>query len=203
MMSASTYPVRLAAALCVWAVVAVGCGQTSADRESRISTEQAAIQGYSSKISEAIRYQSAFTDDWRQVNEIKDLKAYSDGMRARVIPALERYVAALKMMPTNSTKLTEIHSGVAQAYEDAVGGFNVFLEDLNDDNVEERYRSLLKAMETVAHAEKTYRRHLGSYYAANRVVLGQGAIKAPANAPSTKAPANAPAAPAPEAPQTP
>jgi hypothetical protein len=189
MTPASTHLIRLTVTLSMLAMFAGGCSQTSADREDRISSEQAAIRGYSSKIPEAIRYQSAFTDDWRQVNEIKDLKAYSDGMRARVVPALERYVAALKMMPTNSPKLTDIHEEVAGAYETAVGGFNVFLDGLNDDNVEERYRDLLKAMETVAHAEKTYRRHLGSYYAANRVVLND--------------PAQPPPNPAPEAPQTP
>lgn len=176
-----------------------GCGQTGADREKRISNEQAVIQSYSSKIPEALRYQTAFGDEWRRVNEIKDLKAYAEGMRSRVIPALEKYVAALSMMPTNSAKLSEIHGQVTQAYEAAVAGFSVFLEELSDENVEERYRILLKAMETVAHAEKTYRRHLGTYYAANRVLLDapKASPVAPGDLtpPATKPPAEAPPTP--------
>jgi hypothetical protein len=164
-------PAQLISVFVLLALSLGGCGQTGADREKRISSEQAAIEGYSSKIPEAIRYQTAFADEWRRVNEIKDLKAYAEGMRSRVIPALEKYVAALSMMPTNSPKLTEIHSKVTQAYTGAVVGFSVFLEELSDENVEERYGVLLKTMETVAHAEKTYRRHLGTYYAANRVLL--------------------------------
>ncbi|MGB0590862.1 MAG: hypothetical protein ACPGU1_14370 [Myxococcota bacterium] len=192
-------PARIIAIFALLSLTLGGCGQTGADREKRISGEQAAIQGYSSKIPEAIRYQTAFADEWRRVNEIKDLKAYAEGMRSRVIPALEKYVAALRMMPTNSPKLTEIHSKVTQAYEGAVAGFSVFLEELSDENVEERYRVLLKAMETVAHAEKTYRRHLGTYYAANRVLLD--APKASAVAPGNPTP---PAAkPATEAPPSP
>ncbi len=187
------FPTRLILALVFLAPSMWGCGQTGADREKRISTEQAAIQGYSAKIPEAVRYQNAFAEEWRRVNEIKDLKAYSEGMRSRVIPALEKYVAALRMMPTNSTKLADIHSKVTTAYEGAVAGFSVFLEELNDENVEERYRTLLKAMENVAHAEKTYRRHLGTYYAANRVTLD--APKANAVAPAkAQAPQPAPQA---------
>ncbi len=178
-----------------------GCGQTGAEREQRISTEQAAIQSYSSKIPEAIRYQTAFAEEWRRVNEINDLKAYSDAMRSRVIPALEKYVAALRMMPASTDKLGEIHSKVTKAYEGAVAGFSVFLDGLTDENVEERYRALLKAMETVAHAEKTYRRHLGTYYAANRVILNEPQAAPTPTAPPTAA---APAAnPAPEAPKAP
>jgi len=192
-------PARIIAIFALLSLTLGGCGQTGADREKRISGEQAAIQGYSSKIPEAIRYQTAFADEWRRVNEIKDLKAYAEGMRSRVIPALEKYVAALRMMPTNSPKLTEIHSKVTQAYEGAVAGFSVFLEELSDENVEERYRVLLKAMETVAHAEKTYRRHLGTYYAANRVLLD--APKASAIAPGN--PTTPAAKPATEAPPSP
>ncbi len=195
MTPSSARPILVFAAL---TLLMGGCGQTGADREKRISGEQVAIQSYSSKIPEAIRYQTSFADEWRRVNEIKDLKAYGDGMRSRVIPALEKYVAALRMMPTNSEKLGEIHSKVTQAYERAVAGFSVFLDGLTDENVEERYRVLLKAMETVAHAEKTYRRHLGTYYAANRVVLNEPkpAAAAPeSGAPTDKAP--------PETPQTP
>ena len=188
-------PTRLILALSLSAMLSSACGPTGADREKRISTEQAAIQGYSSKIPEAIRYQNDFADEWRRVNEIKDLKAYSEGMRSRVIPALEKYVAALKMMPTNSPKLGEIHGKVTAAYEGAVAGFSTFLEDLNDENVEERYRALLKTMETVAHAEKTYRRHLGTYYAANRVTLD--APKASPVAPAGEKPPAPQAAPAP------
>ena len=43
-------------------------------------------------------------------------------MRSRVI-SVRKYVAALKMMPTNSPKLSEIH-GKAAAYEGAVAGFS-------------------------------------------------------------------------------
>jgi hypothetical protein len=198
MTPASTPTYRLIALFTALMTLVGGCGHTSAEREERISTEQAAIQGYSDKIPEAIRYQSAFTDQWRQVNEIKDLKAYGDGLQAHVVPALEKYVAALHMMPTNSKALSEIHSGVTKAYEGAVTGFTLFLNDLNDENVESRYRELLKAMETVAHAEKTYRRHLGSYYAANRVELNapKAVPAAPSTAPNTPpAPTEAPQAP--------
>ena len=180
-------PYRLIALLAALMLFGSACGKTSADREKRISAEQAAIQGYSAKVPEAIRYQSAFADEWRQVNEIKDLKAYSEAMKARVVPALEKYVAALRMMPTNSDELGKIHSKVTATYEGAVKGFNAFLEGLDDSNVEERYRALLKEMETVAHAEKTYRRHLETYYAANRVTLDDPPA-APAPTEKPKAP---------------
>jgi len=50
-------------------------------------------------------------------------------------------------------------------------------------------------METVAHAEKTYRRHLGTYYASNRVTLD-----APKASPVTPAAATPPEPKAPPAP---
>jgi hypothetical protein len=180
-------------ALTALLVLGSACGNTNADREKRIAVERTAIEGYSAKIPEAIRYQAAFADEWRQVNEIKDLKSYTEAMRSRVIPALEKYVAALRMMPTNSKKLADIHTKVTAAYEAAVSGFSSFQDGLTDENVEERYQSLLKAMETVAHAEKTYQRHLETYYASNRVTL---------DTPKT-APSAAPKTPAAQAPATP
>ena len=100
MTPASNLPIRSLVLLTTATLWLGACGQTSADREVRISTEQSAIQSYSAKIPEAIRYRSAFADQWRIVNEIKDLKAYSDAMQARVVPALEKYVVVLRMMPT-------------------------------------------------------------------------------------------------------
>ena len=89
-----TPPYRLIALLAALMVLGSACGKTSAEREKRISAEQSAIQGYSAKVPEAIRYQSAFADEWRQVNEIKDLKAYGDAMRYGLWPVFRHLLGS-------------------------------------------------------------------------------------------------------------
>jgi hypothetical protein len=157
------------------------CDQTGAERDRRIAVEQQAIVQYSAKVPDADRHQTAFAAEWRKINEIKELRAYKAGMATKVLPALETYVAVLKMMPAESDELKRIHALMTAGYDQAVVAFKAFLEDLEDDNVEVKYRALLEAMEKVSHAERRYQKDLATYYAKNRVQLSgaKGGSEAP------------------------
>ncbi len=155
------------------AVAAMGCDRVAGDseREKAIAVEQQAIEAYSAKVPEAEQFQSKFVDAWKKVNEIKDLKAFKEGVEAQVIPALDQYLAALTMMPTSSQQLKVVHDEVVKSYQTAVAAFRSFVGGLTDDNVEGRYRELLAQMDAVVRAEKQYRKALATYYAENRVKL--------------------------------
>lgn len=148
-----------------------GCDQTGAERDRRVIVEQQAIVQYSAKVPDADRHQGAFADEWRKVNELKELKAYKEGMATKVLPALETYVAVLKMMPAETADLKRIHGLMTAGYDDAVVAFKAFLADLDDSSVEAKYRVLLEAMEKVSHAERRYQKDLATYYAKNRVQM--------------------------------
>ena len=157
------------------------CDTTGAERDQRIAVEQQAIVQYSAKVPDADRHQTAFADEWRKVNETKELRAYKVGMTTKVLPALETYVAVLKMMPVETAELKRIHGLMTTGYDQAVVAFQAFLDGLEDDNVETKYRVLLEAMEKVSHAERRYQKELATFYAKNRVQLSspKAATEAP------------------------
>jgi hypothetical protein len=165
--------VSLAAAL----LCAPACNRVTGDpeREQRIATEQQAIQAYSDKVPEVDKLQERFLSEWRKANEIRDLKAFKDALEAQVLPALDAYLATLKLLPTDTESLAAIHGVVVTAYSDAVAAFRTFVEGLTNDNVEARYRALLDTMDAVGKAEQGYRDKLETYYADNRVKLVIGA----------------------------
>ena len=68
-------------------------------------------------------------------------------------------------------ELKKIHGEVVASYSEAVIAFTVFIDGLNEDNVESRYKALLSAMDKVGAAEKAYHRNLREYYARSRVRL--------------------------------
>ncbi len=169
---------RLAARLAmvialVLPLAGTGCERAAADseRERAIATEQEAIQAYSEKIAEVNEAQERFASEWKKANEIKNLEQFRAAIEEQVIRELQAYVTALKIMPTNSPSLTKIHNTVVKAYEGGVTAFKVFIEGLEDENVEARYQVLLEAMDGVAAAEKGYRSEIERYYADNRVKL--------------------------------
>jgi hypothetical protein len=171
-------PARVATAVLMPALLAClgasGCMRPEqTERQQRILKEQEAILRYSDKVPEADELQSEFSEEWRKANEIKELKAFKDAMSARVIPALERYVTGLKMMPAETPDLGQVHGLIVQAYGQGVTAFKAFVDGLDDDNVEERYKTLLQAMDEVAAAEKRYLNELSRYYARNRVRLAE------------------------------
>ncbi|MCB9727321.1 MAG: hypothetical protein H6744_00745 [Deltaproteobacteria bacterium] len=160
-----------AAVLCV-----TGCTRVSGDaeRERRIAAEQRAIQEYSEKIPEVDKLQERFLVEWRKANEIRDLKAFKDALEAQVLPALDAYLATLKLLPARTEQLAAIHGVMVTAYTDAVAAFRTFVAGLTNDNVEARYRVLLDTMDAVGAAEQAYREKLETYYADNRVKLVTG-----------------------------
>lgn len=177
-----------------------GCDQTAAERDRRVAVEQQAIVQYSAKVPDADRHQGAFADEWRKINELKELKAYKAGMATKVLPALETYVAVLKMMPAQTEDLKRIHGLMTEGYDDAVVAFKAFLADLDDSNVEAKYRVLLEAMEKVSHAERRYQKDLATYYAKNRVQMSAadtGSGRASEGEPAPSPTPNGEAAPSP------
>jgi hypothetical protein len=169
--------------------------QVDSERERKIATEQTSISAYSNKVTDADGYQARFVEEWERANEIKDFRAFKAGIDARVIPALNAYLAALKMMPTDSAALKSTHGAIVGSYEGSAQAFREFTQGLSDDNIEERYGMLLKAMEKVSAAEKIYRQELAQYYADNRVMLIEetGGVGIPKSSPDgAKTPKPAP-----------
>ncbi|MGM0576668.1 MAG: hypothetical protein ACQEXJ_13145 [Myxococcota bacterium] len=174
----------LLATLLALSVLAVGCERMAGDseRERRVAAEQEAIEAYSEKVPQVDALQERFVEAWRKANEIKGLDAFKEAVESRVVPALEAYVAALKVMPTGSEELERIHGVVLEAYESATAAFRKFVDGLDDENVEARYKALLEAMDQVAAAEEAYREQLEAYYAQNRVELITGEAEGEAEA---------------------
>jgi hypothetical protein len=163
----------LALSLAVALLGASGCTRVAGDaeREQRIAKEQQAIQEYSEKVPDVDKLQERFLSEWRKANEIRDLKAFKDALEAQVVPALDAYLATLKLLPTDTEQLAAIHGLVVASYTEAVAAFHTFVEGLTNDNVEARYRVLLDTMDAVGKAEQSYREKLETYYAENRVKL--------------------------------
>ena len=164
---------RLMLSLLGFALLTSGCDAVNRDTEAerQIAEEQKAIVAYSKGVPTADLQQTQFVRAWETANEIKSLKAFQEAMETSVIPRLGDYVTSLKEMPTRSAELQRIHSAVVGSYAEAVIAFTVFIDGLNEDNVENRYRTLLGAMDKVGEAEKTYHRNLREYYARSRVLL--------------------------------
>lgn len=141
------------------------------DAERQILAEQKAIVAYSKSVPAADLQQTQFSRAWSAANEIKTMKAFRESMRDKVIPSLNDHVKSLQEMPTGSAELEKIHGAMVASWSEVVIAFNVFLDGLNEDNVESKYRTLLEAMDKVGEAEKAYHASLREYYARSRVKL--------------------------------
>ena len=141
------------------------------DAERQILAEQKAIVAYSKSVPAADLQQSNFSRAWSAANEIKGMKEFRVSMETKVIPALNHHVTSLKEMPTGSAELEKIHGTVVASWSEVVIAFNIFVDGLNEDNVETKYKALLEAMDKVGEAEKVYHASLREYYARSRVKL--------------------------------
>ena len=164
---------RITLSLLGFALLFTACDSVNrdTDAERQIVVEQKAIVAYSKGVPAADLQQTQFVRAWETANEIKGLKAFREAMEGEVIPRLNDYVNSLKSMPTGSSELKTIHTAVVGSYAEAVIAFSVFVDGLNEDNVESRYKTLLSEMDKVGAAEKTYHRKLREYYARSRVRL--------------------------------
>lgn len=155
------------------AVTLIGCQGLAEERarQAAIAAEQKAIATYSEAVESVDQFQTAFVNSWKQANEIKDVRAFAEAVRATVIPALEQYVDRLGAMPTGTADLKRIHTIVTGAYATASSDFRAFEEDLSDATIEERYQILLAKMDVISKAESRYVAALSEYYARNQVRL--------------------------------
>ena len=141
------------------------------DAERQIVAEQKAIVAYSKAVPAADLQQTQFSKAWSEANEINNMKACRESMETKVIPSLKHHVTSLGEMPTGSPELEKIHKTVLDSWSQVVIAFNVFVDGLNEDNVETKYKALLEAMDKVGEAEKAYHASLREYYARSRVKL--------------------------------
>jgi hypothetical protein len=141
------------------------------DAERKIIVEQKAIVAYSKAVPAADLQQTQFSRAWKKANENKSMKGFRENMETQVIPSLQHHVKSLEDMPTGSPELEKIHKTVLDSWSQVVIAFNVFVDGLNEDNVETKYKALLEAMDKVGEAEKAYHASLHEYYARSRVKL--------------------------------
>ena len=97
-------PARILLAIAVAALLGSACDAINqpSELERAIAAEQKIIERYSEKVKTVDALQKSFVEEWRQANEVVDLKAYKEALSARVLPAFERYLTAVKAMPTES-----------------------------------------------------------------------------------------------------
>jgi len=141
------------------------------DAERQIILEQKAIMAYSKAVPDADLQQHQFSRAWSKANEIPSMNAFRESMVTTVIPSLKHHVKSLGEMPTGSPGLEKIHKTVLNSWSQVVIAFNIFVDGLNEDNVETKYKALLEAMDKVGEAEKAYHASLREYYARCRVKL--------------------------------
>ena len=141
------------------------------DAERQIIVEQKAIMAYSKAVPAADLQQNNFSRAWSKANEITSMNMFRESMETTVIPSLEHHVKSLSEMPTGSPGLEKIHKTVLDSWSQVVIAFNIFVDGLNEDNVETKYKALLEAMDKVGEAEKAYHASLREYYARCRVKL--------------------------------
>jgi len=153
----------------------VGCEvNRQSAQELAIAETQAVIQTYSEKIERADELQASFVEAWESANEIKDLQIFREAMTSSVIPKLTQYQTWLEgMLPKedDSKELNGIHGKVVEGYRTAVAAFNAFVTELSEENIEERYRVLMSAMNELARLEEAYVVELKNFYSNNRVRL--------------------------------
>ena len=154
------------------------------ERERAIKAEQELVSEYSRQIPRANELQDAFISAWEEANEIKDLNTFRESISAKVIPALNSYHLWLEAMAPKepaegeeASELRTIHMAVVEGYKTASSAFERFAKGLDESNIEERYRLLMEAMNTLAREEEQYTVKLKEHYAQNRVILTGEAAK--------------------------
>ena len=150
----------------VVAVTVVACNQVTeqTEQQRRTLAEQKIIQKYSDDVAQVDKLQKTFTDAWKAANEQTNIKDLKEAFESRVLPALESYVKALSAMPTESEDLEKIHKVLVDAYQDTLKAFKAFADGLTEDNIVERYKTLLGSTDKVHEAERTYFADLQTYY---------------------------------------
>ena len=130
------------------------------ERERAIKSEQELVSEYSRQIPRANELQDEFISAWEAANEIKDLSTFRETITAKVIPALNSYHLWLEAMAPKepaegeeASELRTVHMAVVTGYKAASKAFTAFAEDLDEANIEERYRVLMQAMDALARDE--------------------------------------------------
>lgn len=170
----STVGVSVAVASCLLVASALtGCDEAEKAnaQERAVEREQQAISDYSDQVPTVDALQERFTEAWRQANERRDVKELKDAIAGAVLPALEKYVAAMKAMPTASGALATIHKTLVDAHAARLESFRGFVENLTEKNLIEQYEALLEGYDELRAAEVSYRKELRSYYDRHRVNL--------------------------------
>ncbi len=151
---------------------APGCERITgpSELEREIAAAQKVIAKYSAEVEAVDALQQQFVEAWQKANELKEVKAFRDAVEAQVIPRLESYVDALGAMPADA-ELSKVHGILVDAYGGTEQAFRAFIDGLDEESIEARYKVLLETMDEVAKAEERYRKELETFYSRNRVRL--------------------------------
>lgn len=149
-----------------------GCPGRGSELEREVAREQKAIRAYADRVPVIAKLSDAFFDAWKQTNEIKDVAAFREALRERVMPALAAYRKALEEMPVEGSKeLAEIHQELVGAWARSTPAFEAYVTGLTPENLAKRHETLLATTESIAQTMDHYQERLRVYYEKNRVAL--------------------------------
>jgi len=167
---------------------AVGC---SGER----ARERAAAAAYGEGAARALALQAEFLAAWKASRETDTVAALRQAGTERVLPALDRYQAALAALPVEGERLTALHGALIAAWEQFGDRLRLYYERVTVDNFPKRNERLQSAWAELGARIVTYRDELAAHYAALGMELrGDDGAEPAAAGSEAAAPAGAPAA---------
>lgn len=151
----------------------VGCDRLQSDFAARTVElgERTAIQRYSGEVPQLDDLQKAWVVAFATARTHKSAREIGLAVKTGVVPGIQKYKAAMSLMPVHTAELRRIHSHMLVAHSTLIDGFSAFAEDLDDTNYEDRREALKAQVQQFHVAQLTYRTRLDSYYEAHGVEL--------------------------------
>ncbi len=154
---------RVALTVGVALATLAGCGPAKADRAKAeaLRKTQLAIHSYSEASKKANGLHGEVIKQFGKANASTNLQDYREAMRKDVLPAMDRFVATLRGMPTSTPELERIHAGLVSAYSEARTDIAAYVDRLQTARDLERFVDIRKRLQRRVAA---YQRDLATYY---------------------------------------
>lgn len=188
--SGATARIAVLAGIVGW----IGVGAAALGCSDGRSAEKAAALTYGEAAAQALPLQAEFLAAWKEARETDTVAALRAAGTERVLPALERYVAALAALPADGGRLAELHGALVAAWRQFGDRLRLYYERVTVDNFPKRNERLQSAWAELGARIVTYRDELGEHFRALGLELrGDDGIAATPRAPASGAASDAPA----------
>jgi hypothetical protein len=145
----------------------IGIGAVVLGCADRRSEEKAAALAYGAAAAQALPLQVAFLAAWKESRETDTVAALRTAGAEQVLPAFDRYVAALSALPAEGGgRLGELHGALVAAWRQFGERLRLYYDRVTIDNFPKRTERLQSAWAELGARIVTYRDELGEHFRA-------------------------------------